>query len=88
MCLNIIQGRVRGPLFNLKIADGSVFGRDAYVKTPESQRFHSIREPWGLELGIEYRLSFFVRASNKECLLSLDLEYPTKDNKTVVHCVP
>lgn len=45
--IHIIEGRVRGPLFNLIIADGLVFGRAAYLKTPESQRFHSIREPWG-----------------------------------------
>lgn len=39
----------------------------------------------GLELGIEYRLSFFVQAGNNEFLLSLDLEYSREDRKTLVH---
>lgn len=43
----LLEGELGGPLFNLIIADGLVFGRAADLKTQDSQRFHGIRESWG-----------------------------------------
>lgn len=72
--------QVRRLLFDLIIADGSVFGRADHLKTPEvSQHLGT----FGLELGIEHGLSFFVQTRNNECLLNLSLEYPKEDSKTV-----
>lgn len=36
----------------------------------------------GLELVIEYQLSFFIQDRNNEWLLRLDREYPREDSKT------